>query len=276
MKIILKIWGEIFLILRKHSALIVPFLISACSYLTALYVLYLAPQRPVYYFLAPPIRKFFGDRFLHYPYNFLLLPKLFSYAEIIISALIGTVITAWIVGLIADLFLKGKIAFFSHLGKALKRYGALLVTWGISYLLVVLFSKAFIALARHVSVVPGSVLVVALFIGVVLIQMLFIYVIPLLIIEKRSLLAALKENFTVLKQLLIPTLGVILIPVLFYIPIVIFKHKLPLLVTKTFPEIVMVALASGIVCSFILEILITMSTTMLFLHLRRGGYKKKK
>ena len=89
MKIIGDVWKEVGRIVAKRPTVALPFLIAGLINAIALYILYLAPQHPVSALLAPPIRVYFGEQFLHYPANFLLLPRLFYAGEMVIDAFFG-------------------------------------------------------------------------------------------------------------------------------------------------------------------------------------------
>ena len=79
MNTIKKIAGEAFYIFKKYPRTALPLLIMGILDFVALYLLYLAPQRPVSVLLAPPVRAFWGEQFLHYPMNLFLLPKLYHW-----------------------------------------------------------------------------------------------------------------------------------------------------------------------------------------------------
>ena len=80
-------------LIKNNTSLILPFLIVALLDAVALALIFFAPRPPIASFLAPPIRKFWGDQFLHYPQNFVLIPKLFNYAHILTSFTFGIIMT---------------------------------------------------------------------------------------------------------------------------------------------------------------------------------------
>ena len=65
MKRAVKFWQDTFVLLNKYRSIFVPFFITVVLEGIVLYILYLAPQKPVSTVFAPPIRAFFGERFLH-------------------------------------------------------------------------------------------------------------------------------------------------------------------------------------------------------------------
>ncbi len=66
-------------------SLLIPFIILFIVDIILISVLYLSPRYPLSVLFAPPIRKLWGSQFLHYPMNFMLLPKLFYYARLVSS-----------------------------------------------------------------------------------------------------------------------------------------------------------------------------------------------
>ena len=62
-----KLWGPFFILLRLQ--------------LLSLVLIYIAPRQPFVEFFGPPIRKFFGEIYLHYPAHLLLIPRLSAMAQ---------------------------------------------------------------------------------------------------------------------------------------------------------------------------------------------------
>jgi len=70
--------------LRSHPAILFPFAIAAFCELFALEIIFFMPRWPLSILFAPVIRTLWSEQFLHYPSNFLLMYKLFYYAQIVI------------------------------------------------------------------------------------------------------------------------------------------------------------------------------------------------
>ena len=102
MKTLKKIAGKLSRLIKKYPNVIIPFAVMGVLDFITLYILYLAPQRPVSIALAPPIRAFWGEQFLHYPMNILLLPKLYNYAHMVLLATVGIVTTGAAIGMIHE------------------------------------------------------------------------------------------------------------------------------------------------------------------------------
>ncbi|RKY33637.1 MAG: hypothetical protein DRP68_01675 [Candidatus Omnitrophota bacterium] len=265
---VIEVWKETFRILKRYPKILLPFFIIGALNALLLYFIYLAPQRPVFYFLGPPIRVFFGEKFLHYPYNFFLLPKLFNYGEIFLSALLGMVITAVAVGMISEAIKKERPHFLINFIKSIKRYFALLVVWFLSFILGTIVVKVGGSFFEHSKILGELTWGSIVFILAVCAQLLFIYAVPLLIIEKKKLILALKENLFILRRLFLPTLILVLIPTLIYLPILAGRAKALFLINKFFPEIILGVLGIGVAVSFFIDLMVITSTTILFL--KRG------
>ena len=72
---------RLFQLVRRYPIIVAPFIGVAMFEGFVLAVLFLAPRPPLSMALAPIIRAFWGEQFLHYPTNFLLLPKIFEYSR---------------------------------------------------------------------------------------------------------------------------------------------------------------------------------------------------
>lgn len=266
--------------LKRHPALFVPFVIFLICDLISIAALYLAPRAPFIKIFGPPIRTFWGERFLHYPLNFLLLPKLTSLARMGLSVIIGSLLTGVAVAIMYDIYNKKKPKLGSAFGVALKKYLYLFIIVALFtllfYFLVKLIPKGlvyyFIA-GRHKQLLflginfwLGPFLLLVNFLLAIFIQAAFIYAIPLLIIEKEKLLKSIWKSFVLFKNLFIPTLILVTLPTLLFVPIVILQQKNAFLVYRVFPEIVLlVSILNAALSALVIDCLMTVSTTVLYL-----------
>jgi len=263
MSLVIKLYQESLQILKKSPKLFIPFILSAVLNLLALYFLYLAPIKPVSFLLAPPIRAFFGEKFLHYPFCIFLLPKIFYYAQVVISASIGLIISALAIGLIKDIYLKNKLNVKVNLVTSFKKYFVLLGIWVIMFLASFYSAKLIALLFKNSNLrLLMSILAYLVAIGT---QVFFIYAIPIAVIKNKGLIAALKESFLLLKKLFLITIILVILPALTYLLVVVFNNYLPQLITKLFPEVVIISLLLGIVITFIMDVLLTLAPTLVVL-----------
>lgn len=255
--------------LKKNRVLFAPFLIFALLDLVGLIFIYLAPREPVISFLGPPIKAFWGESFLHYPFNFLLLSKLESFNRMGLYIIFGSLLTGAAVALVSEIHNGNGVTLIKSLRAAAKRYVSLLAVVLIVYLLFYLFAKIFAYFAAKYLFSRGiklAILITMDFIAAILIQAVFVYAIPIIIIEKEGLIKSLRKSFALFRKLFIPTIALIGLPGLCYLPIQILQSDAPFLVNRFFPEsVLLVAIVSVIISSFVVDLLVTVSTAILYL-----------
>ena len=266
MKVLFHTWRDTFRLLNRRPKILIPFTIMGAANLIAAYLLYYAPQRPISYLLAPPIRKFFGEKFLHYPFNFYLLPQLFGYAEVVVSAVIGILMTAMAVGMIADAMLGHEATFLINFFRSINRYFSLLIAWGFVFTLVFLTSKYLPKILVPGDASQALLFTIFHFLGTIITQLLFIYIVPIMIIKNKNIFVAFKDNIIVIFKLFFPTMVLGLIPVCLYIPTVLLKAKTAFLVNALFPEVILGVVVIGIIASVVVEVLVITATTVLFVN----------
>ncbi|MFH1771991.1 MAG: hypothetical protein ABH872_04170 [Candidatus Omnitrophota bacterium] len=270
MKQIFETWRKTFRMLCKHPRIMLPMAIGAALNVLFLYLLYLAPQRPMYYLLGPPVKTFFGERFLHYPFNFYILPKLFSYAEVASGAFIGMLMVAVTIGMVAQVVKGERPSLLVNLIRGIRRYFSLIGIWLIIISLIFIIGKAAVKIIPPSSGIASLFVIAGLFMAAVSVHMIFIYVVPLLIIRQKSFFSSIKENAILLKNLFIPTVMLVMMPAFMYLPFAFLKAKPVFLANKFYPEAVFFFLIAGIIASVLLDMLITVSTTILFLERGRN------
>jgi len=265
--------------LKSNPVLFLPFVIFAAFEFVTLMIIYLAPRMPLKLLLGPPIRAIWGERFLHYPINFLLIPKLASLARIGLTVVIGSFLTGVATLLVYNIFKKTKINLKEIFKSALKKYVSLfaivLLFTIIFYLLDKVTPKLLIKYfasghAKLLFVGPrfwlGPILTCFNFMLAVIVQSAFVYAIPILLIEGETLTKALLRSFLLFKKFFFKTILLIGLPMLIYIPIIVLQADSAFLITRLFPEVILwVAIISLIVSSLVIDLLITLSTTHLYL-----------
>ena len=264
---------------KQKPILWVPFAVYFAIELITLAILYLAPRMPLKIIFAPPIRTFWGERFLHYPYNFLLLPKLFSLSRMFSSVVLGSLLTGMAVVIISHIYQKKHIKLGLSFKAAFKKYISLftivlIVTMLFFYLTKVmpwLLIKYFSAghaklLFLKAQIWMGPILLCLNYILILLLQAFFIYAIPVLLIGQEKLLKSIMKSFVLCKRMFIPTIILVGIPMLIYIPFTIVNQNIFFLINNVFPEFVLIVLIfSSFMSSLVVDALVTTSTTLLYL-----------
>lgn len=265
--------------LKNNPVVFLPFIIFALFESLFLTLIFLAPRLPFKAVLGPPIRAFWGEKFLHYPANFLLLPKLNSFAKMGLAIVIGALLSGMAVAIISDIYHKRRVKLSASFFTALKRYASLFV---IVFIVTVLFyyltrlttfglAKYFMAgHTRLLFLGPGTwmgpVLLFINFLVAVLIQSPFIYSIPILIIEEEKLGKAIAGSFAMFKEFFALTLMLVGLPMFIYLPLFILQINTAFLIKGVFPESVLLVLFLGIIMSsLIIDPVITVSTTLFYL-----------
>jgi len=251
-----------------------PFIGLALLQILTLFFLFLAPRPPVSVVLAPIVRAFWGETYLHYPFNFILLPKLYNYVEITLSIIIGAVMT----GMTVDLVRQAKKGILPGLRAGLKnsfrRYLSLIGVWIVTFILVsvVFRMPQFIMSKYHIGASSGLfsqwnvsrlLLVVSVLVGL-MIEALFVYAIPSIMLEQKRTWKAIIRSFSLAKSNFLATFIVVSVPMIFVISMSFVKRKIPMLMDKMFPEITLWIMITGIIISMLANCWITTAvTTML-------------
>lgn len=281
------IYGLSLKILKKNPVVILPFALLTVIQTLSLVFLYLIPRAPLKQIFGPMVKVKWGEMFLHYPNNFLLLPKLNYLANMALIVLVGSFLTATAVALVSSIHYKQNNKIANAFKKAVKHYISL-------FIIVFVFSSLFFFSTRLI----GSALVKyfgsghskLLFLGAglwlnpilktlnfiiaLVIQSAFIYAIPVLLIENRHVLKAIKSSFLYFKKWFLLTLVLVGLPMLLYIPLNIIIENSALLINKFFPEIVLIILIFNTAVScLIVDLLMTITTTVCYLNNReeKGG-----
>ncbi len=265
--------------IKNNPAIFFPFIIFAVFDFIATIIIYLAPRAPLRAILGPPIRTLWGERFLHYPLNFILLPKLASLSRMVLTICVGSLLTGIAVAMILNVYNKKHINLIACLRSSFKKYihlfAVVLFFSSLYFILIRIIRKALIMyfisghsklLFLEAGIWMGPLLLVLSFVFAILIQSAFIYAIPVLIIERQRLVKSIVKSFITFKRMFFSTITLVGLPMLFYIPFIILQYKSVFLINKLFPEFVLlVSLLYVIVNALIIDILVTTSITFLYL-----------
>lgn len=279
-----KVYQDSYLFLKNNPIYFYPYLILIFLEVLSILVLFLAPQNPLRLVFGPQIRTFWGERFLHYPFNFLLLPKLASYARTALAVIFGSLLTAMAVAMASDGFNNKKLNLGRSFIVALKKYLFIFIVIFVLNLgfhfarkiVPIGLFKYFVAGHTRLLFIGskwwlGPIAIGINFLLAVFIQALFIYIIPVFIIENKKFLSSLGMAFGFFFRLFKSTLILVLLPTLLYIPIIILSFNGAFLMNKFFPEIVLLLEFLGtLLINLIIDPVITLSTTRLYLNKRQG------
>jgi hypothetical protein len=273
------IWRRVFVLVVSEPKILVPFGALAVAETFTLWCLASSPHFPLSIILAPPIKSIWGPVYLHYPYIYELLPKVFYYAKIVVGIFVGSVTSGMAVLAIARSSRKDVVDIKKIFFDVLKRYLTLFILAIILFTSVhfvmkqpqFLFFKYFRTHPKLLFIGPKFWFTVFLpvltFVLAVVLQALFVYSIPSVVIKGKKFLVALWSGIRIFFKTLIRTLFAVLIPMILYIPVTMLRSNLGVLADKFTPESVMVVMFIGILAgTVIVDCLVTVATTLIFLE----------
>ena len=257
------VYRQTFTVLKENPTIAIPFFLIACFDFLALALLFYAPSEPVSLVVAPIIRTFWGEQFLHYPENFVLLPKLLNHAHFIILSLFGISVTGIAIKKIEARAEGEQLSIVSAAGPVFKKYFSLLTAW-LAFYGIFMFSLKHILRLLPSNV--GAQLAAGFCVGLA-IQTLFAFLFPALLISGRGFFKDLREGILTAVRNFGLTSSLIALPMALLVTLSFFKALAPLMVRFN-PEMVLWVLAAGIIISMIVDLLVTASTTLLYLQVR--------
>ncbi len=270
-------WIETFELIKKRPVILFPFAIVAFLEGLAFELIYFFPRKPISFIANPIIKKFFGETFVHYPGNLILLPRLFYYLQIVIYIVIGVFLTAITINIFKNIRSKLPLKTNALIKNALKSYPSFL-TYGIVIVVLtilsrrtdmIILSKLFkfasdYAPNRAAQLFP-FISPMFLFLTNALLHVFFILALPLFVIEKKSLFKALAGSIYMGACNFFSIFILIFIPLLLYLPISLLKSFQPVLINKTFPEITLYITIVGIIVAMLIDCFITICAAQFLL-----------
>jgi hypothetical protein len=277
-----KIFSSIYFVFAQvwnNPIIVIPFLLLALFQGMGLYLVYLSPQYPVSILLGPPVRAFFGEKFLHYPLNFIVLPKIYSYVINTVNFFPGILLNALQILIIDSLYNKKSMHLWQMLGLCIKKIHLLILFWLINYYCnyfsfkysysLLLFLNRFLSpylspLNPLINNHPKFYILFASGISF-LCQILFLYALPLILLHNKNFYLSMKDNFKMLYRLFFPSVFLFSCGAIFFIPVLFIKTRILFFMQQYFPEIALSILGVEILIMFILNYVLTTSTTYLYL-----------
>ena len=260
----------------KHKVIMFPYCITAFVHFLVLEILYFANRFPFSDFFDPIIRKLWSENYLHYPLNFVLLPKLFQYAQFIIYIFINNFLIAVSISIINNINSNLPIDRWNRFKETLSSYIHIVVIATISFFFIFIFFKvygmvldrAFLIRSQtgFYYILKNLVIYGAPYINLLLsiiITALFAYVIPIIIIDKKKVFSAILLNFKSLWQAPWFTFLIVFIPTMLYVPVLLLRNiitiKLPV------PELTVLNLVLTVLVMIIIDAIVFTSITSYYL-----------
>ena len=259
----------------SNPIIALPFITLTFIQLLIIEILYFAVRNPLSSFFNPVINRLWGEIYIHYPFNFVIIPKLFQYTEYPTVIFISSFYVCVAIAIISLINNNKKINLSIVYREVSQQYvhiflAALLsfgIFWGSQSLYSLLILKAW-----GVSSIKGPfyILKTAVLEGTpyffllisILVTTAFSFVFPIIVIEKKRITHALYENFSLLKKSWKIIFFVILIPMMAYVPVMLLRNNLAPLAEATFPEVrIIILIASVIIITWIDLTIYTAITT---------------
>ncbi len=227
--------------LWNNPLIFYPFVTVAFIQLLVLEILYFSPRVPLVNFFGPLIRRMAGEAYVHYPYNFIVLPKFFQDAQILIFLFISSFFIASAINIISDINNDKKGNWNAAMKKSGRQYFHVVVAASVSLLVLYGVSKGYGLLIKRalqlrstagifylikVVIVEGTPYLNLLF-GV-FVNSLFAFVLPLVMIDRKNVFVALVLNFVKFWKSFFYIFIVILIPTFFYVPVLLLTNGISL------------------------------------------------
>jgi hypothetical protein len=260
-----KNWGNSLGFIKKNPIVMMPFVVIAFLELLALEFIYFSSRAPLSHIVNPVIRKFFGEAFVHYPGSLVVLPRLFYGTQIVIYIVFGALLTAMAVNIFknikSDLPVKAK----AIARNTLKAYVSFMVyavlisviVFVLKKIGVVVYTKTMWIAVHHTPQSASTLfnvgLTLSLFLLNLVMQTFLICTIPVMVIQKASLLKALVRSVILGALNFRAILTLIFIPFFMYLPMVFLKSFSAKIMDKTFPEMNLCITIAGIIITVFLD-----------------------
>lgn len=267
-------------LLKCNRVLYLPFVIFFAVEFFCLIIIYLSNYQPLSFVFGPIVKAFWGEQFLHFPFNFILLPKFASLSRLVLSVVIGSVLSGAATLIAANLYHKKNMQFPEAILKTLKKYISLFVILFILNAALYFFFKLiglvlfkfFSHGSKELFFIPvhfwsyGLIPIMINFIVAVFFQAVFIFSVPLVMLDNLKPLTAMARSVMLFFKLFRTTSLLVTLLMLIYLPILILNMKTAALIENVFPEfIIIIAIMGSVLSSLILDPLITVASTLLFI-----------
>jgi len=270
------IWKGTFSTLKSNPIIFFLFALSGILKLICLLVIFLAIFYPLSIIFAPIIKTLWGEMFLHYPFNFSLMPRLFYYAEITVYIFIDSLLSGMAIWMVFQANEGKKPKLLDTVKKTIPKYVTLAGFLLAIFLIVALvYHGEKIAVSKLMRlnfaaslVKSGALDFITVFVNffiIILIEMVFAFAMPFAVLEDKRFFKALFGSLSLLKKLFLTTFILIIVPTLVSLPFLLLKTGLNTLIDKTLPEITLLILGLGIILTVFIDSIVTVSLALLFL-----------
>lgn len=273
--------------LIANPIILFPFITTAFIQLLILEIIYFSARFPLVYFFGPMIRKLNGELsgeiYLHYPQHLLILPKWFQITQYFIFIFVSSFLTAVAIDIIKNINNNKKATFPGALRDMLPRYVHICIAAFISFFLFFGISKMhelIIAKAMHIRsetgifyLIKAIVLYGAPYFGLltgIFVTALFAFVLPIIVIKQKKVFSAIILNFKYLWGSFWFVFFIVLIPMLFYVPVLLVQNNLSSVANFTFEGVRMISLVLGVFVMALIDATVYTAITTHYLMMKEN------
>ena len=133
MKALLRTFQHTVRLAGSNRRLLAPFLLCAFVQACLIGLAWLAPQPPFSTLLAPPVRYFYGERALHYPWHLWFLYFSMKHAHLFTSLVIGAYMSGIACAMVQGIHQQANPTMQKALASGKVRYGRTMLLWVITW-----------------------------------------------------------------------------------------------------------------------------------------------
>ncbi len=261
-----------------NPIILLPFITTAFIQMLVLEIIYFAPRFPLVHFFGPIIRRMEGEAYLHYPQHLLILPKWFQTAQYFLFIFVSSFLIAVAIEIIKNINNNKKVTFPNALRTMLPQYVHICLAGILTFLVFFILSKLhglIIGRAMQIRSDEGifHIIKVVVLYGVPYFNLLigtfatavFAFVLPIIVIEQKKILQAVALNFKYLWGSFWFIFFIVLIPMLFYVPILLLQGNLSSIASRTFEGMRLLSPAISIVVLTLIDATVYTAITAYFL-----------
>ncbi len=233
-------WKNCFRSIRQGKIFLL-FVAYAILQTAGVFVLMQFAFPPFSSFLVPLMRMLYGDSVLHYPNNFLVLPVLFFWYNLLLSGILGIVLVGVTTKLFSKSFQSEAVDFRRSFGLVKSRYFYLFGAWLVETAVLVLVLIYLPKLLDQVDFIAArSNLIKQLLASLVAIvaTSLFTYTTVLIMLDQDGPFQAIRRSFGLFLRFPVVTILLIALPNMVRMPMDLLSGRPAFLISKFSPEVV--------------------------------------
>jgi len=222
-------------------------------------------------FMVPLMIKVFGEPAVHYPNNFMVLPSMYFWINLIFSGFLGTIIIGGATNLFSLKYSDKPVVLSKGIAKVWPGYATLLLVWVIETAVLLGLFEVFPPLLNKIAFFSNYgplmkqmvITIVALVVG-----SLFVYTTALVLLERRGAFSAIAQSFKLFGKYPVATVLLMVVPNFVKLPIDMLASKTDFLIRKFNPETIAFSIILGVLVSVFTNFVLIGTVTRYFMFTR--------